>query len=187
MIKIKDVKTSIYKWTGEIVPPTQNFCTNPTDALKDSGDKMKSLPPGVNEDVVNLDLAIQIISLPKNLGNMANSEESIQVDIGRYGPYVKSGKNFKSIPKNLNLLTITLEEAVELLSTKTTSSSILKSLGQDEQKNDIVIKDGRYGTFITNGKVNAPMPKGVSEDELTLDEAIKILSTRKPRKFKKRK
>ena len=96
-------------------------------------------------------------------------------------------KNFKSIPKNLNLLTITLEEAVELLSTKKTSSSILKSLGQDEQKNNIVIKDGRYGTFITNGKVNAPMPKGVSEDELNLDEAIKILSTRKPRKFKKRK
>ena len=42
MTKIKDVKTSIYKWTGEIVPPTQNFCTNPTDSLRESGDKMKS-------------------------------------------------------------------------------------------------------------------------------------------------
>ena len=42
MTKIKDIKTSIYKWTGEIVPPAQNFCTNPTDALRESGDKMKS-------------------------------------------------------------------------------------------------------------------------------------------------
>ena len=42
MTKIKDIKTTIYKWTGEIVPPAQNFCTNPTDILKDSGDKMKS-------------------------------------------------------------------------------------------------------------------------------------------------
>ena len=150
------------------------------------GDKMKSLPPNLNQDDINLDLAIQIISLPKNLGTMANSEESILVDIGRYGPYVKSGKTFKSIPKNLDLLNVTLEEAVQLLSSKTTSSSILKTLGQDDTKNDIVIKNGRYGKFITNGKVNAPMPKGVTENELKLDEAIKILSTRKPKKFKKR-
>jgi len=150
------------------------------------GEKMKSLPPDLNEEDINLDLAIQIISLPKNLGCMANSEEPIMVDIGRYGPYIKSGKTFKSIPKSFNLLSITLEEAIELLSSKTTSSSILKTLGQDDTKNDIVIKNGRYGKFITNGKVNAPLPKGITEDEMQLNEAIKILSTRKPKKFKKR-
>ena len=42
MVKIKDIKTTIYKWTGEIVPPAQNFCTNPTDLLREKGDKMKS-------------------------------------------------------------------------------------------------------------------------------------------------
>ena len=42
MAKIKDIKTTIYKWTGEIVPPAQNFCTNPTDLLKEKGDKIKS-------------------------------------------------------------------------------------------------------------------------------------------------
>ena len=87
-----------------------------------------SLPMYVDlkEDDINLDLAIQIISLPKNLGSMSNSEETILVDIGRYGPYVKSGKTFKSIPKNLDLLSLSLEEAIKLLSSKTTSSSILK-------------------------------------------------------------
>ena len=48
----------------------------------------------------------------------------------------------------------------------------------------LICKNGRYGKFISNGKVNAPMPKNVSEDVLTLEEAIKILSTRKPKKFK---
>ena len=66
------------------------------------------------------------------------------------------------------------------------SSSILKTLGQDDTKSDIVIKNGRYGKFITNGKVNAPMPKHITENEMSLEEAIKILSTRKPKKFKKR-
>ena len=60
-------------------------------------------------------------------------------------------------------------------------------MGQDDAKNDIVIKNGRYGKFITNGKVNAPMPKNSSESELSLEEAIKILSTRKPKKFKYKK
>ena len=49
------------------------------------------------------------------------------------------------------------------------------------------IKNGRYGKFITNGKVNAPMPKTISETDLTLEEAVEILSKRKPKKFKKKK
>ena len=186
---------NIFKKKNSVAPSLGKFPNTEDDVfLKNGrfgpyiqmGDKMKSLPPNLKEDDITLDLAIQIISLPKNLGSMANSEESILVDIGRYGPYVKSGKTFKSIPKNLDLLSLSLEEAIKLLSSKTTSSSILKTLGQDGAKNDILIKNGRYGKFITNGKVNAPMPKGVTEDELQLDEAIKILSTRKPKKFKKR-
>ena len=150
-------------------------------------DKMKSLPPGLQQEDITLELAIDIISLPKNLGNMTDSDEPIFVDIGRYGPYIKSGKNNRSITKDINMLEITLKEAIELLSSKKSGgSSVIKELGQDDLKNDIVIKNGRYGKFITNGKVNAPMPKNSSENELSLEEAIKILSTRKPKKFKKR-
>jgi len=150
-------------------------------------DKMKSLPPGIQQEDVTLELAIDIISLPKNLGNMTDSDESIFVDIGRYGPYIKSGKNTRSITKDINMLEITLKQAIELLSAKKSrGSSIIKELGRDNLKNEIVIKNGRYGKFITNGKVNAPMPKNSSESDLSLEEAIKILSTRKPKKFKRR-
>ena len=151
------------------------------------GKKMKSLPPGFKQEEITLEIATEIISLPKNIGNMKDSNEPIFVDIGRYGPYVKSGKNTRSINKEINMLEITLEQATELLlSKKTGGSSIIKELGQDNLKNDIVIKNGRYGKFITNGKVNAPMPKSSSEETLSLEEAIKILSTRKPKKIKRK-
>ena len=148
-------------------------------------DKMKSLPPNLKEEDINLEIAIKIISLPKDLGKMPNSTDSIVADIGKYGPYVKSGKNSRSIPKDKDILALTLEEAIELLSAqKSSGPTILKDLGQDDNQNDIVIKDGRYGKFITNGKVNAPMPKNITENEMSLEEAIKILSTRKPKKFR---
>ena len=147
--------------------------------------KMKSLPPNLTENDINLENAIKIISLPKNLGKMENTEDNILADIGRYGPYVKSGKISRSIPKDKDVLTLTLEEAVELLSSqKSSGPAILKELGQDDNKNDIIIKDGRYGKFITNGKVNAPMPKNTEVDEMKLEKAIEILSKRKPKKYK---
>ena len=147
--------------------------------------KMKSLPPNLTENDINLENAIKIISLPKNLGKMENTEDNILADIGRYGPYVKSGKISRSIPKDKDVLTLTLEEAVELLSSqKSSGPAILKELGKDDNKNDIIIKDGRYGKFITNGKVNAPMPKNTEVDEMKLEKAIEILSKRKPKKYK---
>ena len=149
------------------------------------GEKMKSLPPNVMQEDIDISLAIEIISLPKQLGTMPESQDPILVDIGRYGPYVKAGKSSCSLPKEMDVLKITFDEAVTLLkSNKKGSSSILKTLGSDENKNDVVIKNGRYGKFITNGKVNAPMPKNISVEELTLEEAITILSTRKPKRKK---
>ena len=89
--------------------------------------KMKSLPPNLTENDINLENAIKIISLPKNLGKMANSDDDILADIGRYGPYVKSGKISRSIPKDKDVLNLTLEEAVELLSSqKSSGPAILK-------------------------------------------------------------
>ena len=64
------------------------------------GKKMKSLPPNLTEEDINLENAIKIISLPKDIGKMANSDDPILVDIGRYGPYVKAGKISRSISKD---------------------------------------------------------------------------------------
>jgi len=152
-----------------------------------TGDKMKSIPPQVKVEELNLDIAIQILSLPTTLGNN-NNEEQVKIDIGRYGPYIRAGKTTQSIPNSINILEITLEQALELLASKKSGrSSIIKTLGIDKVDNEIHIKNGRYGKFITNGKVNAPMPKTISENDLTLEQAIEILSKRKPKKFKKKK
>ena len=152
------------------------------------GKKMKSLPPNLSIDDVTINNAISIISMPSSLGKMPESQDDILIDIGRYGPYLRAGKKNCSIPKDMNILEIELKDAIKLLqSSKKGGSEIIKELGQDNNNNDIVIKNGRYGKFITNGKVNAPMPKNITDNELTLDEAIKILSTRKPKKFKYKK
>ena len=152
------------------------------------GKKMKSLPPNLSIDDVTINNAISIISMPSSLGKMPESQDDILIDIGRYGPYLRAGKKNCSIPKDMNILEIELKDAIKLLqSSKKGGSEIIKELGQDNNNNDIVIKNGRYGKFITNGKVNAPMPKNITNNELTLDEAIKILSTRKPKKFKYKK
>ena len=81
-----------------------------------------------------------------------------------------------------------MDQALDLLASKKSGgSSVIKTLGNDQLDNEIHIKNGRYGKFITNGKVNAPMPKTISENDLTLNQAIEILSKRKPKKFKKKK
>jgi len=150
------------------------------------GKKMKSLPPNLAPEDVSLENAIQIISLPKKLGEMTETADSVLIDIGRYGPYIKAGKSNCSIPKEMDMMNLGLKDAIKLLKSNTKGGiEILKELGKDDNKNDVVIKNGRYGKFITNGKVNAPMPKNITENELGLTEAIKILSTRKPKKFKK--
>ena len=110
-----------------------------------TGDKMKSLPPQLKEEDINLDVAIQILSLPKDLGKMGENNDSVVVDIGRYGPYIRSGKTTRSIPNTINILNMKLNDAVKILSSKNSrGSSIIKTLGQDKQDNDINIKNGRY-------------------------------------------
>ncbi|MAW75247.1 MAG: DNA topoisomerase I [Candidatus Marinimicrobia bacterium] len=152
-----------------------------------TGDKMKSLPPQIKAEELTLDSAIKILSLPTILGKNTNND-SVTIDIGRYGPYIRAGKTTQSIPNSINILNITLKEALELLASKKSGgSSIIKTLGEDKSSNEVHIKNGRYGKFITNGKVNAPMPKTISETDLTLEEAVEILSKRKPKKFKKKK
>ena len=155
-------------------------------AYLQTGDKMKSIPAQIKVEELSLDIAIKILSLPITLGTNDNNDK-VNIDIGRYGPYIRAGKATQSIPGSINILEIKLDQALELLASKKGGGTpVIKTLGQDKLKKEITIKNGRYGKFITNGKINAPMPKTISENDLTLEQAIDILSKRKPRKFKKR-
>ena len=146
-----------------------------------SGDKMKSLPPGITEETLTADIALAIIAMPVEIGIDKNTNLPIMKDIGRYGPYLKCGKNNRKISPPDDVLTITLDRAIELFATSAKQSNILKELGQDNEM-DIVVKDGRYGIYITNGKVNVTLPKDLDYNSLDLNTALDLISKKKPKK-----
>lgn len=160
------------------------------------GDKMKSLLSGMVPEEVTSDIALKIIAMPKDLGKHPETDDMVKSDIGRYGPYIRSGKTTRSVNPPDDILNLTLDRAVEILSTEAKKSGprVIKELGIDPKtKMAIEIKDGRYGSYVTDGKINATLPKTTQPNDVTLDVAIQLIAEKKAkgptkkRQFKKRK
>ena len=152
-----------------------------------SGKKMKSLLPDMKEEDVTGDIALALISLPRTVGIWMKTGKDIKADIGRFGPYVRSDKETRSIPATINLLEITEAQAIELLeSGKKQGTSVIRELGDG-----IELKDGRYGAYVTDGKINATLPKTTLPDDVTLAIAMELIAAKKAKgptkRFKKRK
>ena len=130
--------------------------------LGENGDDVKfaSLPRGMTIDKVTIDVALHLLTLPRNLGKYENEE--VKTNIGKYGPYVKHKGRFVSIGKE-NPYTITLDKAIELIKQKKTGSSVIKEFGK------IKIKNGPYGPYATDGKKNISLhgkdPKQLTEEQ----------------------
>jgi DNA topoisomerase-1 len=153
--------------------------------------KRTSLPKGLSTDDVTLDIALQLLALPRNLGAHPETERPIKVGLGRFGPYVvhdqgKDGQDFRSLKAEDSLFTITLERALELLSApkggrgrRTSSKQALRELGNHPEAGDPVnIYDGPYGPYIKYGKVNASLPEGTTVEMISLEEALKLIEAK---------
>ena len=159
------------------------------------GDKMKSLLPGMTQAEVTPEIALKLIALPKDLGKHPESGDMVKSDIGRYGPYIRCGKTTRSVIAPDSILDLSLNRAVEILATEKTKAGarVIKKLGIDPKTQmAIEIKDGRYGAYVTDGKINATLPKETTSDEVTLDIALQFIADKKAkgpskRRFKKRK
>jgi len=145
------------------------------------GKKMKSLPPGITEDNLTPAIAEKIVALPTDIGMHPENQNPVIKDIGRYGPYLKNnGKNQKvSLPDDI--LNLTLDRAVEILASKGKQNSVLRELGEHDG-NVVVVKDGRYGIYITNGKVNVTLPKDIDYTSLDLATAIDSIKNKKSKR-----
>lgn len=160
-----------------------------------SGKKMKSLPHGFSKNEITPNIAKKIIALPSELGKHPDNNETITADIGRYGPYIRCGKETRKVMAPDIIIDLTLERAIEILATskKSSAPAVLKELGTDpDTKNTIELKDGRYGVYVSDGKINATLPKGTDQNTLTLETAIELIKEKKAkgpkkRRFKKRK
>jgi DNA topoisomerase-1 len=158
------------------------------------GDKMKSLLPGMTMEEVTPDIALNLIALPKDLGKHPESGDVVKSDIGRYGPYIRCGKTTRSVVAPDSILDLSLDRAVEILATEKTKAGtrVIKELGIDPKTQvAIEIKDGRYGAYVTDGKINATLPKATLSDDVTLEIALQFIAEKKAkgpskRRFKKR-
>lgn len=145
--------------------------------------KMSSLLPGMSLENVSLEIALKLLSLPKILGVNPDSNMDILLKSGPYGPYVECGSERRTIPLDqIQPLEITFDQAVELLKQpKTrgrgkTTQTALKEYGNDPVTNNpIKLLSGRYGPYITNGKVNVSVPRGVDPLQIPNEEVVKML------------
>ena len=153
--------------------------------------KRKSLPRGMEPENVDLEFAIQLIGLPKTIGTHPETGDAVTSDYGRYGPYIRCGKLTAPLKPPPTPLTVTLDEAVEALASRNKKSTVLSTLGNHpETGEELALKDGRYGPYITDGKVNASMPRTLSQESLTLEDAVELINKKRlapKRKKKKRK
>jgi DNA topoisomerase I len=134
---------------------------------------------------ITLDDALKLLSLPRAVGTDPESGEEITAQNGRYGPYLKKGKDSRSLDSEEKLFTITLDEALQLYAQpkqrgRAAARPPLRELGTDPASgNPMVVKDGRFGPYVTDGAVNASLRKGDAVETLTDERAAELLAEKR--------
>ena len=141
--------------------------------------KRVSWPRELPLEQADLATALKLLSLPRELGAHPESGKKVIVNIGRFGPYIGHDGKFKSIPKADSIFDIGLDRAVELLAQAKAGNTVLRTLGEHpDDKAAVEICRGRYGPYARHGKINATLPKDVSPDEITLEEALALIDAK---------
>ncbi len=149
--------------------------------------KRVSLPPGAEPEDVDFDLGLQIINLPRVLGEHPESGEPIKAHIGRYGPYVQHKRTFASLKKSDDVLTVELARALELIAAKTSRNKPKRTLGEHpETGKTIELREGRYGPYVKHGRTNASLKDDQTIEKLTKEEALALLAEKSGKKGKKK-
>jgi DNA topoisomerase-1 len=152
---------------------------------RDEKPRRASLGRDYTEETITLEAALRLLSLPRELGK-GDDGEPILANLGRFGPYVKHGTEFRSLEDSDDVYTITFERAKELLAQPKKSirrarqaPKELKNLGKHPESGaDVKILDGRYGPYVTDGTTNASVPKGTQVEAVTMPAAVELLAAR---------
>ncbi|NKB58892.1 MAG: type I DNA topoisomerase [Alphaproteobacteria bacterium] len=135
--------------------------------------KRASLMKGMAPDSVTLEMALKLLSLPREVGAHPETGEMITAGIGRFGPYLKMGTKYASLKDDDDVLTIGLNRGVTLIAEAKTRTSG-RELGTHEDK-PVTVRKGRFGPYVKWGKVNATLPGGSEMDTVTLEEAVALI------------
>ncbi|HET7848592.1 MAG TPA: type I DNA topoisomerase, partial [Pseudolabrys sp.] len=152
--------------------------------------KRAGLPKGLSPDDVDLEKALALLALPREVGRHPEDGEPIVAGIGRFGPYVKHGKTYANLESSEDVLSVGLNRAVTLIAEKKANPGRGRRFGADPGKTlgehpdkggPIVVKNGRYGPYVSHAGVNATLPADKTPDTVTLDEAVVLLDARAAR------
>jgi DNA topoisomerase I len=171
----------------EIVVRSGRYGPYVTEVLPEgSEDKPRtaSLFSSMSPETVTLDEALRLLSLPRVVGELDGEEVTAQN--GRYGPYIKKGSESRSLEGEEQLFTVTLEQAQALLAEpprrrgRRAARGPLKELGSDPASGKpVVLRDGRFGPYVTDGETNASLRRGDSPEAITLERAVELLAERR--------
>jgi len=145
--------------------------------------KRASLQAGMTESTVTLEQALTLLSLPRVVGLHPDDSEPIVTNFGRFGPYVKHGDEFRSLETDEDVFTVSFDAALGLLRApkqsrrRQASKRVLRELMKGETT--LRVLEGRYGPYVTDGRVNASIPRGSNPEAVTFEQAVELLEARR--------
>lgn len=186
----KKTGNTVYLKTGRFGPYVQLGEYNKDDKEAPKP-KSSSLLKGMNMDTVTLEEVMPLFDLPRTVGTTAEGEK-ITSQLGPYGPYLKAGKLNASLPEDISVLKVDEETARAILAAaqaqKKAMAEPIAKLGEDpESKGEILVKNGRFGPYVTDGKTNVSVPKKIDPKEVTAEQAIEMLAKKRARAKGKKK
>jgi DNA topoisomerase-1 len=146
--------------------------------------KRSSMIGSMTESTVTLEEALQLLALPRDLGADPTSGEVIVAGLGRFGPYIKKGDDYRSLDETDDLFTVGLERALALLaapkrSARQAAKRVIRKIEVPNGGNALQVLEGRFGPYVTDGETNASIPRGVDPATISLEEAQGLLEARR--------
>nr|MCU0829899.1 DNA topoisomerase [Rhizobiaceae bacterium] len=148
--------------------------------------KRSSLPKGWKPEDIDIEKALALLSLPRDIGQHPESGRMISAGLGRYGPFLLHDGAYANLPTIEDVFSIGINRAVSVLAEKKerpgrargSAPAALKSLGDHPEGGPVTVREGRYGAYVNHGAVNATLPKGKDPQSVTLEEALALIAER---------
>lgn len=176
-----DTGKPVYVKSGRFGPYIQLGHPDDEEKPKNAG-----LLKGMSVEDINLEIALRLLQLPRDLGEHPEMKEPVVASNGRYGPYIKCGNETRSLPAEISPIDVTFEKALELLAQPKTrgrgrgapKEPIKTFEASPVTGNPVQLLDGRYGPYVTDGETNASLPRDAKPEELKFEEALDLLAVR---------
>ncbi|WP_034384176.1 type I DNA topoisomerase [Herbidospora cretacea] len=173
-------------YVTEVLPEEPAAADAPKKRVKKADQpkpRISSLFKSMDPETITLDDALRLLTIPRVIGEIDGEE--VVAHNGKFGPYIKKGTDSRSLTAEEELLTMTIEQAKEVFAQpkqrgRRAAAAPLRELGEDPvSKKPVVVKEGRFGPYVTDGETNASLRKGDTVEDITIERAAELLADRR--------